>query len=67
MTKPVVQCRCCGGVIVKITRTQQQLTVQGHRRLHVAVECQQCGHEWWSRRREVVRYSRQLDRTAKGR
>jgi hypothetical protein len=40
------------------------LRVRGKKRLHASCECTSCSHEWWSRRRDVVAWSRQLDRAA---
>lgn len=61
--KPIVKCAKCRGNVT-ITRTQQLLTVHGKDRLHASCQCRDCGHEWWSRRRSVVAWSRHLDRQA---
>jgi hypothetical protein len=63
-TKPTVKCRKCGST-ARVTRTQQMLSVDGRKRLHASCECARCRHEWWSRRRDVVAWSRQLDRAAR--
>lgn len=62
--KPVVICRKCHAPAL-ITRTQQKLRRDGRLRTHTAVQCESCGHEFWSRRHDVLAWSRYLDRKAK--
>lgn len=55
--------RRCGGR-KRATRTQQMLRVKGRQRLHVAMICETCGDETWSRHHLALQLARELDAAA---
>ena len=70
MTKPqpvqTIRCAKCGGESVEVSESQQMRTVAGRKRLHADVRCRLCKHQWWSRAKSAIYWSRKADERAKG-
>jgi hypothetical protein len=64
MTQPP-KCRKCGSDQITATSSQQQLKVDGVKRLHAEAVCGNCSHTWWSVHPTIKRLAREADKARK--
>jgi hypothetical protein len=52
---------------ITVSEAEQQLMVEGRKRLHAEAHCHHCGHRWWSRNGRALAMSRQAREAATAR